>query len=331
VPPPQGEAIAAWLTGKRIDRASACGAAGFGRRIALPHYPFDKVRCWYDLQIAHLAKRGRTAGVQPRQPDHPHLRNFDLPAAVTRPEPVQAEIASAPAGPPPPGPTTPAAVRLRPATPSKPATGQEPDVSRTRTVSLRSLHREAVPAPLAAPAAPPPVAQAPVAQAPVVQAPVVQPVPVAQPVLVTQEVAATEHGAALLAEVEADISRLLCGVLYLEPDELDTEQTFQEIGVDSILGVEFVAALNAERQVNIKATALYDYPTPKAFATLLAAELAPAGTPPASAAGQAGEPVRPPAAAESAGLQALLDAVRNDQLSVEQALAALQQLSTQSS
>ncbi|HTI22567.1 MAG TPA: beta-ketoacyl synthase N-terminal-like domain-containing protein, partial [Kutzneria sp.] len=61
--------ISQWLAGGSIDREAACGAAGHGRRIPLPHYPFERVRCWYDLQIAHLDPK--------RDPvELPHLRDF---------------------------------------------------------------------------------------------------------------------------------------------------------------------------------------------------------------------------------------------------------------
>nr|2MF4_A Chain A, Hybrid polyketide synthase-non ribosomal peptide synthetase [Streptomyces virginiae]8A7Z_A Chain A, Hybrid polyketide synthase-non ribosomal peptide synthetase [Streptomyces virginiae] len=74
-------------------------------------------------------------------------------------------------------------------------------------------------------------------------------------------------------EIAEEVARLLAGVLYLEPDRLDPEETFLTLGVDSILGVEFVAAVNAAYPVGVKATALYDHPTPAAFARHIAESL----------------------------------------------------------
>ncbi len=69
-------------------------------------------------------------------------------------------------------------------------------------------------------------------------------------------------------------------MLYLETDELDVEQTFLTLGVDSILGVEFVTAVSAAYPVEVKITALYDHPTPAAFARHVTALLGADAPPP---------------------------------------------------
>ncbi|WP_233289209.1 type I polyketide synthase, partial [Kitasatospora sp. MBT63] len=82
---PGGEEVASWLAGGRIDREAACGAARTGRRTPLPHYPFERVRCWYDLQIAHLHKQGLGSAGQEPEFARGHLRDFGLDPAATRP------------------------------------------------------------------------------------------------------------------------------------------------------------------------------------------------------------------------------------------------------
>ncbi|WP_434629662.1 SDR family NAD(P)-dependent oxidoreductase [Chromobacterium sp. CV08] len=49
--------------------------------------------------------------------------------------------------------------------------------------------------------------------------------------------------------------------LMVEPDSIGTEQTFVELGVDSILGVEIVKKINREFGLAFSSTVLYDYPS----------------------------------------------------------------------
>ncbi len=64
--------------------------------------------------------------------------------------------------------------------------------------------------------------------------------------------------------------------MRIEPQTLDAQEPFRLLGLDSMLSVEFVAALNARYGTRIAATALYEHPTPQALARHVAAEL---GTP----------------------------------------------------
>ena len=47
--------------------------------------------------------------------------------------------------------------------------------------------------------------------------------------------------------------------LYCQPDEIDVEDTFTEIGLDSIIGVEWISKLNKKYNLNLKTTKLYQY------------------------------------------------------------------------
>ncbi|MEU2394184.1 beta-ketoacyl synthase N-terminal-like domain-containing protein, partial [Streptomyces sp. NPDC007369] len=318
--PPAGETVAAWLSGRRIDREAASGSASVGRRIPLPHYPFERVRCWYDLQIAHLHRQGLgSAGREPAFA-RSHLRDFgrapsDRPQAAepvptAEPAPAAASVstaasvpaaaptavparADAPAAVPAPAAASAAVPALtlrgavaparRPGTAPHPM--EKPQMTSARKISLRPL------APAPAPAVARPAAPA----APSAPAAPAAPAAVPAPAAVT---------AGRQQEVTDEVARLLAGVLYLEPDQLDPEETFLTLGVDSILGVEFVAAVNAAYPVGVKATALYDHPTPAAFARHVAESLgapAPAPAPaPASAPATPAAPAAPgvaPAAA----------------------------------
>lgn len=107
-----GPPVADWLSGKRADLETACGARDLGRRVSLPHYPFEPIRCWYDNQLQRQAGPDGT-----RQPgeDHlvrGHLRDFGLPPRPEEdlsPAPVSQRPESAPAPAPPAAPQAPAA------------------------------------------------------------------------------------------------------------------------------------------------------------------------------------------------------------------------------
>ncbi|MGW7413494.1 acyl carrier protein [Streptomyces sp. NPDC054863] len=73
------------------------------------------------------------------------------------------------------------------------------------------------------------------------------------------------------AQVAEEVGEVLAGVLRTEPERLDPDQTFRLLGVDSMLSVEFVALVNARFGTDLRATELYDHPTPSAFARHVAA------------------------------------------------------------
>jgi acyl transferase domain-containing protein len=242
-PKPAGEAVTGWLSGAPIDREAACGAAGRGRRVPLPHYPFERVRCWYDLQIAHLHERGLGSAVREPELARPHLRDFGRPRAAVDLAPVLAPVLALRAA-------------ARPAGPSLDTAERQP-MTDDQKVTLRALGTGS---------APDPVVHRPAGTVPADPAP--------PPAAATPDAPVTD------AAVIGEVTRLLAAVLYQEPDELDLEQTFQTLGVDSILGVEFVAAVNAAYPVEVKATELYDHPTPAAFARLVAGRLVTEPSPP---------------------------------------------------
>jgi acyl carrier protein len=66
-------------------------------------------------------------------------------------------------------------------------------------------------------------------------------------------------------EVEATVHRLLAEILYVEPDEVDLETGFIELGLDSILAVEYVARLKTELGVSETIEQLHDLGTPRAL------------------------------------------------------------------
>ncbi|MFJ6851026.1 SDR family NAD(P)-dependent oxidoreductase [Streptomyces sp. NPDC091271] len=68
----------------------------------------------------------------------------------------------------------------------------------------------------------------------------------------------------------------LAGVLYLSESEIDPRRNFVELGLDSIIGVEWVKAINKAYGTSLTATRLYDYPSVTELAAYVG-QLIPAG------------------------------------------------------
>ena len=71
--------------------------------------------------------------------------------------------------------------------------------------------------------------------------------------------------------IEDEVVRLLAQVLYLEPEAIDRESSFTEIGLDSILVVEYAGMLEVQLGVRLPANEVYDLRTPRNLAQRLAA------------------------------------------------------------
>ncbi len=61
--------------------------------------------------------------------------------------------------------------------------------------------------------------------------------------------------------------------LYMEQSDVDVEKPFIDLGLDSIVGVEWIRALSNQYGIAIPATRVYDYPTIREFAGFLAKEV----------------------------------------------------------
>ncbi|MFE2876873.1 acyl carrier protein [Streptomyces roseus] len=99
------------------------------------------------------------------------------------------------------------------------------------------------------------------------------------------------------ADVLTDLIGVLGDVLRVKPEKIDPEQTFQSMGLDSLLVVEFVAVVNTRYGLRVRATDLYDFPTPVSFAREVARAASGAGSAAPVPAAAAPVPVAAPAAA----------------------------------
>ncbi|MFE2147661.1 acyl carrier protein [Streptomyces sp. NPDC059456] len=104
------------------------------------------------------------------------------------------------------------------------------------------------------------------------------------------------------ADVLTDLIGVLGDVLRVKPEKIDPEQTFQSMGLDSLLVVEFVAVVNSRYGLRVLATDLYDFPTPASFAREVAR--AAAGSAVAAAPVAASVPAAAAVAVATAGYEA---------------------------
>lgn len=108
---------------------------------------------------------------------------------------------------------------------------------------------------------------------------------------------------AVLEVLREELARILC----CDPWDVSTTEPFNILGVDSILGAEFVATINDVYGLHENAVTLYDHPSLAAMAAHLASLI----------------PSPAPAPSGTLDLEDLLDAVRDDRISVDEALALL--------
>src|SRR5437667_7519705 len=73
-------------------------------------------------------------------------------------------------------------------------------------------------------------------------------------------------------ELEEMLVRSLAQNLYLEPSAIDAEIPFVEMGLDSVLAVEWIQSINKNYGINLPASCVYDYPTIRQLASSLQKE-----------------------------------------------------------
>jgi hypothetical protein len=85
---------------------------------------------------------------------------------------------------------------------------------------------------------------------------------------------ATNMQMALSGQIlEAELARSLAQALYIEQSSIDVEISFVEMGLDSVIGVEWIQSLNKQYVSNLAASCIYDYPTIRQLAGFLEKDL----------------------------------------------------------
>ena len=93
-------------------------------------------------------------------------------------------------------------------------------------------------------------------------------------------------GACLAADnghVVKFLRQSLATALFMESEEIDEGTVFTEYGLDSIIAIQWIKAVNAEYDISIRASVLYEYPTVSALAQHLVGQLASAPSVPGPA------------------------------------------------
>lgn len=107
---------------------------------------------------------------------------------------------------------------------------------------------------------------------PVENAVISSPEPEARKALETVPVAAEKPEA-----LREELSISLAKALYMRPAEVKPDDAFVNMGLDSIIGVEWIQTLNTQYGLCVAATRLYDYPNIHALAEFLTDEMARSG------------------------------------------------------
>ncbi|TMC16274.1 MAG: hypothetical protein E6J34_20305, partial [Chloroflexi bacterium] len=80
----------------------------------------------------------------------------------------------------------------------------------------------------------------------------------------------SHHSARVTPQLEKELVRSLAQILYMQESTIPVETPFVEIGLDSVIGVEWIQSLNKQYASQLKVSSLYDYPTIRQMAGLLA-------------------------------------------------------------
>ncbi|MEY4483528.1 MAG: hypothetical protein RL693_980, partial [Verrucomicrobiota bacterium] len=81
------------------------------------------------------------------------------------------------------------------------------------------------------------------------------------------------NGSAPLDSLHAELAESLAAALYMEESQIEHDLPFTELGLDSIVGVEWVNKINKRYGLKLPATKVYDYPTLTDFAGYVSIEL----------------------------------------------------------
>ncbi|WP_313918351.1 amino acid adenylation domain-containing protein [Tahibacter sp.] len=73
------------------------------------------------------------------------------------------------------------------------------------------------------------------------------------------------------------LQRLLAEALFMEADAIDIEVPFNELGLDSVTGVEWVQAVNTTFGIKVASAEIFSFPTLIQFAAFVMRKIAPAG------------------------------------------------------
>jgi acyl carrier protein len=86
-------------------------------------------------------------------------------------------------------------------------------------------------------------------------------------------VASTEAASTELRHVEDVLRESLAGCLYMKVTDVGLHTTFVDLGMDSVMGVEWLPMIQQRLGVSLGATKIYEYPTIRALAAFVHSQM----------------------------------------------------------
>ena len=95
------------------------------------------------------------------------------------------------------------------------------------------------------------------------------------PAVVHNKSEAKAYGQAFISaeKLQEELSTSFAKALYMKRTDVDADKPFVDMGLDSIVGVEWIGTINKKYGTSIQATKIYDYPTVRELAGFLEKEL----------------------------------------------------------
>ncbi|MEH7399046.1 polyketide synthase dehydratase domain-containing protein, partial [Priestia megaterium] len=76
-----------------------------------------------------------------------------------------------------------------------------------------------------------------------------------------------------MESLEKELTASLADILYIKTEDIDTDKKFIDIGLDSIIAVEWIRVINKQYGTSIVTSNIYDYPSVRALAGFLEKEV----------------------------------------------------------
>jgi natural product biosynthesis luciferase-like monooxygenase protein len=244
-----------WSVCHEADTAAGAAGAYAPRRISLPTHPFQRRSFWPKAKAAAVAAVPTAAIAEPAPAVATAMSEMASSSRTTAPKIVLQQLGAA--GQYPISSSAPAQ-RLTPLPAPLPASAPAPAPASELALAAPAARG------LAEPAAPPMASAA---------APALATADAQQALQAAGAVATAPRAEDLVDELR----RSLADSLYLQPSEISVNKPFIELGLDSVIAVEWMRHLNQRFGLNVPVTKLYDYPDVTGLAGYIAGELGRAG------------------------------------------------------
>jgi acyl transferase domain-containing protein/acyl carrier protein len=156
----------------------------------------------------------------------------------------------------------------------------------------------------------------------------------AKNILQTQTISPLNNSHGNLAKIKQTLKESLASSLYTDISEIEEDKKFIDLGLDSIVGVEWITTINKTYNLNVKVTKLYDYPTILDFTKYITQEISASGGSTLAQDNQ-DSPKESSQTQDSSGdtqedlrhqLRSILNKVANKELAVQQANQIIQEI-----